>query len=137
MERTILEAKLAPRFKGLTPGVTQSLKEIGIKQIPDGWLKIVGDLDEKLSKIDPNYTIFEIPGEEWGRLNFPMFNSSTEAWEACTPILSEAIDLSANTCHICGDPGDLYDFPVDPAHASHEDESYGEALCLKHFGEKK
>lgn len=69
--------------------------------IGKGWLPIIIDLDEKLSKIDPDYKINQIK-EKFGGLRFYVSgNLDDDGYR----LISEAERQSYKTCEICGKPG--------------------------------
>jgi len=92
-----------------------------IKQIDcdDGWLNLINDCHEKLSSIDPNYTIFQIK-QKFGTLRYYAEPSQEKFIHDFRAIISEHERLSGQICEMSGAEGVLmnkggYYKTLDPA----------------------
>ena len=74
--------------------------------IGKGWLQIILDLDEELSKLDPNYTIDQIK-EKFGTLRFYASGFDGVDYNLVSKAIELAETRSSRTCDICGKPGKL------------------------------
>ena len=71
-----------------------------------GWTQILLDLNEKMSRIDPDYRLHQVK-EKFGTLRF-YYEPSNEDYRSRLDILvNEAEALSAVTCEQTGQPGRL------------------------------
>lgn len=76
-----------------------------------GWFSIVENCHKALLEIDPNYIVSQVK-EKFGTLSY-YASPSEEAkekgirYEQLAPPIREAGQLSAITCELCGEPGEL------------------------------
>jgi hypothetical protein len=78
--------------------------------VGDGWEPIIRNLSERLEiiilslaeEIRPQYAAFQVK-EKFGVLRYYLINSTAEMDEA----ISDAVNLTAETCETCGQPGKL------------------------------
>jgi hypothetical protein len=66
-----------------------------------GWLNLISELDENLTKIDPNYKIYGIK-EKFGELRYSCSLSSNPD---ASKLINNAVEKSRITCEQCGDHG--------------------------------
>ena len=71
-----------------------------------GWYKIIADLDERLSALDPDYRVSQIK-EKFGGLRYYAQTSNTEVYDEFYACIREAERLSDMTCELTGTPGVL------------------------------
>lgn len=69
---------------------------------PEGWDKLVADLDEALSKTDPDYVIYQTK-EKSGGLRFYTGPLSDEGHD----LVAAAEYKSFAVCERCGQPGEM------------------------------
>jgi len=67
-----------------------------------GWVRLVENLDTKLSKLYPEYKIDQIK-EKFGSLRYYVSGAGEEGYE----LISETEAVSAHICEECGEPGTL------------------------------
>ncbi len=70
--------------------------------VDKGWHQIIINLDKALSKLDPNYKIYQIK-EKFGGLRYYCSSNNKLAKE----IINEAERIADKTCENCGKPGTL------------------------------
>lgn len=72
-----------------------------------GWLPLIIELDENISKLDPDYIIHQIK-EKFGLLRFYIgTNSDSDTKNQIYDLIEKAENKSATICEICGKPGTL------------------------------
>jgi hypothetical protein len=72
-------------------------------QVAPGWHRIVLDLDDALSKLDPNYEVHQVK-EKWGGLRYYCSLDGSPEGRA---LIEAAEAKAAATCESCGQPGAL------------------------------
>ncbi|SKU22766.1 hypothetical protein [Mycobacteroides abscessus] len=74
-----------------------------------GWYPIVVACHEQLVAIDPDYVVHQVK-QKYGTLNYYCTSDAEltpEQWEAFDAITDQAARVSAVTCELCGDPGEM------------------------------
>ena len=69
-----------------------------------GWYPIIIDVDQKLAKLDPNYTVHQVK-EKFGGLRYYFAATSAvdeETGKKMNEIVRKAEKLADRTCEICG-----------------------------------
>lgn len=71
-------------------------------ELPDGWVNLVLELDEKLSKIHPDYALMQVK-EKFGGLRY--YVSGVNSEEAIS-LIDEYEAQSFKVCQECSKPGE-------------------------------
>lgn len=100
---TIKDEHFWERAKGFSDDILSRGRGRGVFSVPDGWIKIINDLNDKLKELDPTYTIRQIK-EKFATLRFYATFAQDKA-EACEKLVASAEAESAKTCQVCGDAG--------------------------------
>jgi len=75
--------------------------------IPDGWRDLVVELDKELRVVDPDYVLSQCK-EKFGGLRYYVdFSDDCEDWQKGEDIISTYEEISAKTCDVCGNPGQI------------------------------
>lgn len=77
--------------------------QLRYQHIGQGWLPLVEELDEALSKTDPDYKIRQIK-EKFGTLRFYVEEGVSEQGRQ---LIREAEEKSAHICDVCGGVGKI------------------------------
>jgi hypothetical protein len=88
-----------------------------------GWKKIIWELDDELSKLDPDYSIAQVK-EKFGGLRY-YINGIDVPYEVYGPLIDYAEAESYKTCEECGEPGIIRD-----------DLAWLKTLCDKHYNQR-
>lgn len=71
-----------------------------------GWWQLVFDCDAEMSRIDPNYTIFQIK-EKFGQLRYYFQTTDPEVLGSMNSVVRHYETLSVHVCEKTGKPGQL------------------------------
>lgn len=83
------------RFAGNFPAVIDCGK---------GWWPLIEAIDDEISKLDPNYSVYQIK-EKFGGLRFYYAPSDPSNSSAISEIISKYESLSYKTCEVTGEEG--------------------------------
>lgn len=84
-------------------GFSEAKREDITSCVGPGWKKIVEDLIDDLISLGWDGTILQVK-EKFGTLRFYIGSGNEALWAR----ISEAENLSAVTCEVCGEPGQQY-----------------------------
>lgn len=74
--------------------------------VGDGWMPVVDELNVRLARLDPDYTIAQVK-EKFGGLRFYPETIRADVREQAYAIIREAEDKCSTICEVCGAPGRL------------------------------
>lgn len=89
--------------------------------IEDGWADLVSELDDKISALDPGYTLAQVK-EKYGSLRYYTLLIKSDVADTIFSLIDEYEEKSLHVCEICGEEGSLK-----------EKNKWFKTLCDKHY----
>lgn len=72
---------------------------------PDGWTRLLADLHNELTSIDPEYTVQVVQVDVTGRLEFDLNTRDIKRLQPLLRAAGLAEHRSKGLCEVCGKPG--------------------------------